>query len=85
MHAVGEEVTGDSLDNVLGEFPTVGLELALLASSGDALVDDTGATEPVLTQPWFHIGQATTRWQGDEHDPGLHGESQGPNLDGLAG
>lgn len=44
-----EKISGDGLDDVLGEFPTVDLQLTPLASRRDALVSDAGATEPVLT------------------------------------
>lgn len=57
VHGVGERVAGDGLDDVLDEFPATGLELAPLAALGDAVIDDGGAAEPVLTQPWPRIGQ----------------------------
>lgn len=55
VHGVDQEVAGDGLNNVLGEFPSIGLEGAPFASSGDAVVDIAGATELVLTQPRLHI------------------------------
>lgn len=85
VHAESEQVSGDGLDDVLGEFPTVGFQLAPLSTRRDALVRDGSATEPVLTQLGFHIGQATSGGQSDEHDPGLHGEGQRTNTGRLAG
>jgi hypothetical protein len=82
---VCEQVSGDGLDDVLDESPVAGFQLAPLATRRDALVGDGGTTEPVLTQLRFDVSQVTPGGQGDEHDPGLHGESQRTNTDRLAG
>lgn len=85
VHAEREEDSCDGLDDVLGEFPTVGFKLAPLTTRCDALVGDAGVAEPVLTQLGFHLSQATSGGQADEHDPGLHGEGQRTNTGRLAG
>ena len=82
---MGEDVAGDGLDDVLGEFPTAGFQQSPLAPRRDALVGDASTTEPVLTQLGFHISQATSGGKPDEHDPGLHGEGQRANTGRLAG
>ncbi|WP_232251710.1 hypothetical protein [Corynebacterium silvaticum] len=80
-----EEVTSDCLDDVLDEFPAVGLQPPPLASGRDTAVGDGGAAPPVLTQLGLHVGQPPTRGQGDEQDAGLGSEAKVAQLDRLSG
>lgn len=60
VHAEREQISGDGLDDVLGEFPTLGFQLSPFATRRDALVGDAGATEPVFAQLGFDVVQATS-------------------------
>lgn len=85
MHSEREQISGDCLDDVFGEFPTVGFQPAPLATRRDALVGDAGASESVLTQLWLDVGEATPGGKDDKHDPGLDGEDQCTNPGWLTG
>ena len=85
VHGMNQKITGDSLDNVLHQLPTVGFQASPLPASGYSAVCDGGASKPVLHEAGFHLRQTPTEWELDEEDPGHRSELQLPELYRLAG
>lgn len=76
VECVGEQVTGDGLDDVLNEFPAVVFQHLPFLVRSDAPVGDGGVAPLVLTNARLHVGEPPARWQCDEHDAQFDREGQ---------
>ena len=61
VHGIGQNITADSLDDVLGELGTVTLDPAPFLLGIGSHIGDGFAAELVFTDPGLNVGQAPPR------------------------
>lgn len=66
FHGVAEDVTTDSLDDVLHELRTVGFDAFPFLCGSNTFISYGFAAELILTNTRLHIGQKATRGKLDE-------------------
>lgn len=74
LHGVGKDVPTDSLHDVFGELRTIRLDPGPLLFGVNSHVSDRLATEFVLPDLGFHVGELSAGGKGDEEHPVSHYE-----------
>lgn len=82
-NGLGEEITGDGLDDVLAELRAVGIGPLPLSAGAAAVIGELVAAKVTLDNAGARVGKTPPGGKTDEQEAGLIGEEQAFQLDRL--